>query len=145
MAIDVAALRAHFPSLSQGFALFDGPGGAQTPVPVAEAVAATMTGPLSNRGTVSASERNAEQAVAAFRAAHADLLGMQVGRTRRCGRGSRRTTTPSTSCDCSTASPRSPDRPTRGHRSPEHVRFAATHTVHQTCSVRFLESFVFMA
>ncbi|WP_327185762.1 cysteine desulfurase-like protein [Streptomyces sp. NBC_01334] len=76
MAIDVAALRAHFPSLAQGLAFFDGPGGTQTPTPVAEAVTSTMTGPLSNRGLVSASERNAEQAVAGFRAAYADLLGV---------------------------------------------------------------------
>ncbi|MFI5471664.1 cysteine desulfurase-like protein [Streptomyces cacaoi] len=76
MAIDVAALRAHFPSLAQGLAFFDGPGGTQTPTPVAEAVLRTMTGPLSNRGLVSASERNAEQAVAGFRAAYADLLGV---------------------------------------------------------------------
>ncbi|MFF1440276.1 cysteine desulfurase-like protein [Streptomyces sp. NPDC058295] len=76
MAIDVAALRAHFPSLAQGLAFFDGPGGTQTPTPVAEAVTRTMTGPLSNRGLVSASERNAEQAVAGFRAAYADLLGV---------------------------------------------------------------------
>ncbi|GGR69069.1 cysteine desulfurase-like protein [Streptomyces humidus] len=76
MAIDVVALRAHFPSLSQGFAFFDGPGGTQTPVPVAEAIVRTMTGPLSNRGTVSTSERNAERSVAGFRAAYADLLGV---------------------------------------------------------------------
>ncbi|MDR6977789.1 cysteine desulfurase family protein (TIGR01976 family) [Streptomyces sp. 3330] len=76
MAIDVAALRAHFPSLAHGLAFFDGPGGTQTPAPVAEAVIRTMTGPLSNRGLVSASERNAEQAVAGFRAAYADLLGV---------------------------------------------------------------------
>jgi len=54
---------------------FDGPGGTQTPLVVAEAIAATLTGPLSNRGTVGRSERNAEAAVAAFRAAYADLLG----------------------------------------------------------------------
>jgi DNA-binding NarL/FixJ family response regulator len=67
MVIDVAALRSHFPSLSGehgGLAFFDGPGGTQTPRPVAEAVAATMTGPLSNRGTISRSELNAERAVA---------------------------------------------------------------------------------
>ncbi|MER6564124.1 cysteine desulfurase-like protein [Streptomyces sp. NPDC001027] len=76
MALDVAALRTRFPALAQGFAFFDGPGGTQTPTPVAEAVARTMTGPLSNRGLVSASERNAEQAVADFRAAYADLLAV---------------------------------------------------------------------
>jgi cysteine desulfurase family protein (TIGR01976 family) len=76
MAIDVAALRAHFPSLTHGLAFFDGPGGTQTPAPVAEAVTRTLTGPLSNRGLVSPSERNAEEAVADFRAAYADLLGV---------------------------------------------------------------------
>ncbi|GAA4064693.1 cysteine desulfurase-like protein [Streptomyces shaanxiensis] len=74
MAIDLTALRAHFPSLDTGLAFFDGPGGTQTPRPVADAIAATLTGPLSNRGTVSPSELNAERAVADFRAAYADLL-----------------------------------------------------------------------
>ena len=52
-----------------------GPGGTQTPRSVGEAVAAALTGPLSNRGTSSPSEQNAEDAVAGFRAAMADLLG----------------------------------------------------------------------
>ncbi|MEU1184510.1 cysteine desulfurase-like protein [Streptomyces sp. NPDC005820] len=76
MAIDLTALRAHFPSLDGGLAFFDGPGGTQTPRPVADAIAATLTGPLSNRGTVSDSELNAERAVAEFRAAYADLLAV---------------------------------------------------------------------
>ncbi|MGW5780393.1 cysteine desulfurase-like protein [Streptomyces sp. NPDC003863] len=76
MAIDLTALRAHFPSLDHGLAFFDGPGGTQTPRPVADAITATLTGPLSNRGTVSPSELNAEHAVAEFRAAYADLLHM---------------------------------------------------------------------
>ena len=75
MPYDVAALRDQFPSLSSGVAHFDGPGGTQTPRVVAEAIAATLMGPLSNRGTVSESERNADAAVTAFRAAFADLLG----------------------------------------------------------------------
>ncbi|BCY12126.1 cysteine desulfurase-like protein [Actinoplanes sp. L3-i22] len=76
MVLDVTALRAHFPSLDHGLAFFDGPGGSQTPRPVAEAIVATMTGPLSNRGTISSSELNAERAVTEFRAAYADLLGV---------------------------------------------------------------------
>ncbi|CCK32758.1 cysteine desulfurase family protein [Streptomyces davaonensis JCM 4913] len=76
MAIDLTALRAQFPSLATGLAFFDGPGGTQTPTPVADAIAATLTGPLSNRGTVSPSELNAERAVAGFRAAYADLLNV---------------------------------------------------------------------
>ncbi|MGW1913638.1 cysteine desulfurase-like protein [Streptomyces sp. NPDC002076] len=76
MAIDLTALRARFPSLATGLAFFDGPGGTQTPRPVADAIAATLTGPLSNRGTASPSELNAERAVADFRAAYADLLNV---------------------------------------------------------------------
>lgn len=73
--LDVAALRARFPSLSSGIAHFDGPGGTQTPAVVGEAVARTLTGPLSNRGTGLVSETNAEEAIAGFRRALADLLG----------------------------------------------------------------------
>jgi cysteine desulfurase family protein (TIGR01976 family) len=76
MAIDVAALRAHFPSLAHGTAFFDGPAGTQTPRQVGDAIAATLTGPLSNRGRVTPSELNAENAVADFRAAYADFLGV---------------------------------------------------------------------
>ncbi|MFC7532464.1 cysteine desulfurase-like protein [Actinoplanes sp. GCM10030250] len=76
MAIDLTALRAHFPSLDSGLAFFDGPGGTQTPRPVADAITATLTGPLSNRGSISSSELNAERAVTEFRAACADLLNV---------------------------------------------------------------------
>lgn len=73
--LDVAAVRSHFPALKGGAAHFDGPGGTQTPEPVGRAIAATLTGPLANRGTQTAAQRNAEDAVAACRAAMADLLG----------------------------------------------------------------------
>ncbi|ERG63123.1 hypothetical protein L332_01470 [Agrococcus pavilionensis RW1] len=73
-ALDVDALRARFPSLASGIAHFDGPGGTQTPAEVGEAIARSLTGPLSNRGSSVASERNADAAVAAFRAAYSDLL-----------------------------------------------------------------------
>ena len=76
MALDPTALRAHFPSLASGLAFFDGPAGTQTPTPVADAIAATLTGPLSNRGTFGESDLNAEHAVHGFRAAYADLLNM---------------------------------------------------------------------
>ncbi len=76
MPYDVAGLRSHFPSLASGTAHFDGPGGTQVPREVGEAIAETLTGPLSNRGTVGASEANADAVVAAFRAAYADLLGV---------------------------------------------------------------------
>ncbi len=75
MTLDVAALRAQFPSLTSGIAHFDGPGGTQTPAVVGEAIARTITAPLSNRGRVMQSERNADTVVGDFRAAIADLLG----------------------------------------------------------------------
>jgi cysteine desulfurase family protein (TIGR01976 family) len=75
MPFDVAAFRTHFPSLASGIAHFDGPGGTQTPTPVADAISATITGPLSNRGDSVLSERNADDATLRFRRAYADLLG----------------------------------------------------------------------
>lgn len=73
---DVERLRADFPSLGSGIAHFDGPGGTQTPRQVGEVIARVLTGPLSNRGTGIASESNAEAAIAAFRSALGDLLGV---------------------------------------------------------------------
>jgi len=73
---DVAAFREQFPSLRSGLAHFDGPGGTQTPYAVGAAIAATLTGPLSNRGTTGVCETNAEDAIAGFRAAYADFLGV---------------------------------------------------------------------
>ncbi|MFC9846460.1 cysteine desulfurase-like protein [Streptomyces sp. NPDC060223] len=78
MAVEVTALRDHFPSLTHGLAHFDGPGGTQTPRPVADAIVATLTGPLSNRGSSTLSELNAEKAVTDFRAAYADLLNVSA-------------------------------------------------------------------
>lgn len=76
MNLDVPQLRSHFPSLESGIAHFDAPGGTQTPREVGSAVAATLTGPLSNRGAMVLSERNADTAVADFRRAYGDLLGV---------------------------------------------------------------------
>jgi cysteine desulfurase family protein (TIGR01976 family) len=71
---DVAKVRAHFPALESGLAFFDGPGGSQTPRPVADAMHATALAPLSNRGDLTVAQQNAERAVADARAALADLL-----------------------------------------------------------------------
>lgn len=76
---DVAAFRALFPALAHGVAHFDGPGGTQTPTPVARAVADTLTSPIANRGRVTAAERTADDIVVAARAAMADLLGADPG------------------------------------------------------------------
>ncbi|MFI0372955.1 cysteine desulfurase-like protein [Actinomadura sp. 1N219] len=72
---DVGAVRAQFPALKAGAAHFDGPGGTQTPLPVIDAIAEALFGPLSNRGNVTPGERNAEMIVADARQALADLLG----------------------------------------------------------------------
>ena len=75
MPIDVARVRSWFPALAEGVAHFDGPGGSQTPVQVAGAVAKAMTSGVANRGTVTAAEQRAERIVAGARQAMADLLG----------------------------------------------------------------------
>ncbi len=75
MTYDVGRVRSWFPSLADGVARFDGPGGSQTPRQVAEAVASTMTAGLANRGSVTAGERAADDVVLAARRAVADLVG----------------------------------------------------------------------
>ncbi|MEU4804640.1 cysteine desulfurase-like protein [Actinosynnema sp. NPDC023587] len=74
MTYDVEAVRACFPSLSSGTAHFDGPGGSQVPAVVADAVRDVMTSSISNRGTVTAAERVADDVVVGARRAMADLL-----------------------------------------------------------------------
>ena len=75
---DVAQVRSHFPQLEDGpgtgAAHFDGPGGSQTPEPVARAMYDVLTGPLANQGDATPAERNAEAVVVAARAAMGDLL-----------------------------------------------------------------------
>ncbi|WP_329530071.1 cysteine desulfurase-like protein [Streptomyces sp. NBC_01450] len=75
MTYDVGALRAQIPALRTGIAYFDGPGGTQTPAAVGAAIADALTRPLSNRGSVTPGEANAEALVREFRQAMADLLG----------------------------------------------------------------------
>jgi cysteine desulfurase family protein (TIGR01976 family) len=79
MSLDVAAVRASFPALADGAAHFDGPGGSQTPLEVAQAMAATLTAPMANRGSVTQAERNAEAVVRGARQAVADLTGGDPG------------------------------------------------------------------
>ena len=77
--MDLTRIRAQFPALDLGVAHFDGPGGSQTPQPVADAVARTLTAGLANRGTVTEAERRAEEVTVGARAAMADLLGAEPG------------------------------------------------------------------
>ncbi|TCK22580.1 cysteine desulfurase-like protein [Pseudonocardia endophytica] len=75
MGFDVAALRSRFPALRAGLAHFDGPGGSQVPDAVAGAVAAAMTSPMANRGSITLGEKASDAIVVAARAAMADFLG----------------------------------------------------------------------
>src|SRR6478735_8962362 len=74
MPLDVGTVRSHFPALAAGAAHFDGPGGSQTPDVVGDAVRATLVSAIANRGSVTAAERTAENAVRESRTAMADLL-----------------------------------------------------------------------
>src|SRR5436305_3326843 len=76
---DVSMVRTYFPALAEGAAHFDGPGGSQVPVPVADAVAGMLRSAVANRGRLTAAERRAEDAVLGARSAAADLLGAQPG------------------------------------------------------------------
>ena len=76
---DIDAVRADFPQLSGGSAHFDGPGGTQAPRQVADAIAGALLAPLSNRGTVTTGESNAEATVQDARAAIADLVNGDAG------------------------------------------------------------------
>ena len=74
MSYQVERIRKDFPSLNTGLAYFDGPGGTQTPKVVGDAIAKAITEPLSNQGTTTASEQNADDCVTGYRNAVADLL-----------------------------------------------------------------------
>jgi cysteine desulfurase family protein (TIGR01976 family) len=78
-AYDVDRVRADFPALASGTAHFDGPGGSQVPRQVAHAVASTLGSSISNRGTVTAAARRAEEVVVGCRAALGDLLATDPG------------------------------------------------------------------
>lgn len=77
--IDVARIRSHFPALDRGVAHFDGPGGSQVPLLVAQAVADAMTSGMCQRGTLSATERRTDAVTLGARQAIADLVGGDPG------------------------------------------------------------------
>lgn len=79
MTYDIDSVRADFPALAAGSAHFDGPGGTQTPSAVINAIAEALSGPLSNRGTVTVGESRAEKTVLDAREAIADLVGGEAG------------------------------------------------------------------
>ncbi|GLY28564.1 cysteine desulfurase-like protein [Kineosporia sp. NBRC 101731] len=77
--LDVDVLRSHFPALAEGAAHFDGAGGTQTADVVGDAIRSTMLSDISNRNTVTAAERRAEEVVTRARGALADLLEADPG------------------------------------------------------------------
>ncbi len=79
MAFDVNKIRADFPGLNSGLAFFDGPGGSQVPIQVGNAISEAITKPISNRNTITQSERNAEEIVINFRQAVGDLINADPG------------------------------------------------------------------
>lgn len=78
MSYEVERIRKDFPSLNSGIAFFDGPGGSQVPHQVGEAISAAITHPISNRNTITESEKNAEEIVVEFRTAVADLMNVDA-------------------------------------------------------------------
>ena len=72
---DVGRVRAWFPGIREELARFDAPGGSLVAGQVADAVHATMTAGLNQRGTLHAHEQRAEAVVQDCRAALGDLLG----------------------------------------------------------------------
>jgi len=74
MTYNVNLIRAQFPALNSGTAFFDGPGGSQVPKSVGDAMGKTITSAISNRGTTTKAEQNADLVVLSFRSAVADLL-----------------------------------------------------------------------
>ncbi|HEY2790867.1 MAG TPA: cysteine desulfurase-like protein [Micromonosporaceae bacterium] len=75
MPLDIDAVRAHYPALSEGFAHFDGAAGTLVAAPVADAVAATLRGAVANRTDTFEPGRRAIRIVEEARAAVADLVG----------------------------------------------------------------------
>ncbi|MDR0346342.1 MAG: cysteine desulfurase-like protein [Nocardiopsaceae bacterium] len=75
MAFDVAAARAAYPALADGYAYLDGAAGTQAPAVVIEAISAAYRTGIGNTGGAFPASRRSDQLVAACRQAVADLTG----------------------------------------------------------------------
>jgi len=75
LALDVDAVRARFPALGHGWALFDGPGGTQVPDSVIEAVAGYLRESNANLGGSFEASVRSDALVAEARLAGAGFLG----------------------------------------------------------------------
>jgi cysteine desulfurase family protein (TIGR01976 family) len=74
-ALDLPAVRARFPALRSGLALFDGPGGTQVPDTVIDAIAAYLRDSNANVGGLFETSRRTGALVDAARRAGASFLG----------------------------------------------------------------------
>jgi cysteine desulfurase family protein (TIGR01976 family) len=74
VALDVAAVRARFPSLASGLAFFDGPGGTQVPAEVTEAIARYLRESNANTGGFFATSRQTDAVLVDARLAAGELL-----------------------------------------------------------------------
>ena len=75
--IDVAAIRARFSSLGQGFAFFDAPGGSQVPDEVGEAIAPALREASANLGAVYATSLRAKEILEEAEGKAARFLGCE--------------------------------------------------------------------
>jgi cysteine desulfurase family protein (TIGR01976 family) len=75
MGLDLAAIRADYPALRDGYAYLDGAAGTQVPEPVIEAIAGTYRAGIGNEGGAFPASGRAGAIVEAARAAVADLVG----------------------------------------------------------------------
>jgi selenocysteine lyase/cysteine desulfurase len=75
MAFDVAAVRAGYPALSDGYAYLDGAAGTQVPAVVVDAIAGAYRAGLGNVGGAFPASGRADQIVVDCRRAVADLVG----------------------------------------------------------------------
>lgn len=79
MTLDIDAIRAAYPALSDGFAYLDGAAGTQVPTSVIEAVTATYRTGVGNVGGPFPASHRADAIVDAARQAVADLVGGEPG------------------------------------------------------------------
>jgi cysteine desulfurase family protein (TIGR01976 family) len=76
--LDVAAVRARFSSLQQGFTFYDAPGGSQVPDEVGEAIARTLREASANLGAPYETSRRVGQILERAEATAARLLGCET-------------------------------------------------------------------
>src|SRR5438034_10812287 len=75
MGLDVAAVRAAYPALADGYAYLDGAAGTQVPAPVIDAISAAHRSGLGNAGGVCPASVRSATVTAQCRQPGADLAG----------------------------------------------------------------------